>query len=207
MVTPPPLIDPWRSIDKATAGRVENRYATKVNPGKGTDGGCMWALYDGTISGLYGEVWADDLRRAVYKTSLRPGKYNSVDLVMELLQDKGKAGDAWVFRFSGGKWQCETPDRLKGKSVEDAMRESVKILVPGWYFFGVSASAGLHSLVIVLEKAQVGVKLYWLDQFTTAFDQPRRKGYATSSTDVTNSLDHSIAAVGKNRTRVWPLFR
>jgi hypothetical protein len=167
----------------------------------------MWALYDGAFSGLYGEVFAESLRKEVYKTSLKAGKYNSVDLVMELLMEKGKAGAPWVFQSKGGKYTCERPDKFKGKGIEESMIESVKILIEGWFFFGVSASQGYHSLVIALEKKNSGVRVLWLDQFTRAFDKLRSHAYKTASPVVTNTLDNTLLKIGKNKTRVWPLYR
>lgn len=201
------LLDPWRSFGKEAATRVETQYDTKVNPSKGTDGGCMWALYDGALSGLYGATWSETLRKEVYKTSQKPGKSNSVDLVMDILQEKGKAGNPWAFRFRGRKWQCQEPDRYTGKGVEEAMIESIKILFPSWFFFGVSVSGGYHSLIVAIQKKEAGSTVYWLDQFTRAFDKSRRRSYATASVDVTNRLDQTITKVGTNPTQVWPLFK
>lgn len=201
------LIDPWRSFGDDAASRVETQYDTKVDPSKGADGGCMWALYDGALSGLYGHGWAEAFRKEVYKTSLKPGKSNNVDLVMELLQDKGKAHAPWSFQFRGSKWQCESPDKFKGKEIEDSMTESTRILLPSWFFFGVSVSAGYHSLIVAVEKKAAGSTVYWLDQFTRAFDKQRRRSYATATVDVTNRLDQTITNVGTNRTRVWPLYK
>lgn len=201
------LVDPWRSFAKAAAERVETQYDTKVNPNKGADGGCMWALYDGALSGLYGPTWAEALRKEVYKTSLKPGKMNSVDLVMELLEDKGKAGSPWKFRSTGGKWKCVSPDKYKGKGVEEAIVESLKILLPSWFFFGLSASDGYHSVIVAVEKKQAGSTIYWLDQFTQAFDKTPRRVFATASTDVTHKLDQTITKIGKMPTRVWPLYK
>jgi len=201
------LIDPWRQFDEATALRVETLYKTKVDPDKGTGGGCMWAIYDGVLTGLYGEVFARTIRPEVYKTARKRGRETSVDLIMELMVQKGKAGDPWTFDWRKGRYRCESPQRYKDLSVEEALNASVKVLAPGWYFFGLSVSGGMHSVSLALERKTSGNRILWLDQFTSRFDRARRRAAWTNTPDVTHRLDQTMVKLGKADSRVWPFYK
>lgn len=206
-----------RTFSDAAARKAETLYANKVDPDKGAGGGCMWAMYDGALAALYGAEWAERFRKEVYRTSLEPGNMNNVDLVMELLEEKGKAGDPWRFAFSGGKWRCQDPSRYQGKNIEEAMLESLKGMNPGWFFFGVSVADGLHSLIVAVEYGIREQKVFWLDQFTKSFEHPRRKTYwGLNTSDVTKKLDSGISRLGaiarerfgdEGETQVWPLYK
>lgn len=124
---------------------------------------------------------------------------------MEMLHAQGRAGDPWKFRFKNKRWQCETPPAFAGKSIEEAILESVRTSPFGWYFYGASISGAYHSLVIGVDHRVSERKVYWLDQFSNGLTR-RRNAYATASVEVSGRLDQAVAKVGTNPTRLWPLY-
>jgi hypothetical protein len=206
---------PDRNFGTGVGDKIEKLYSDVVKPqhGANSQGGCMAAVYDGALSALYGEIYAKELWRTVYRTAKkldsakgRPeGSSNSVDLIMETLQKHGRAGDPWEFRFKAKKWSCESPKEFLGKGVEEAIGQRLNGDPEGWYFYGASVSGGYHSVVLGAHKQGAVRKIYWLDQFSKGLKN-RRSGYATPSTDVTGRLDNSLIKVGTNRTKLWPLY-
>jgi hypothetical protein len=101
--TAPP---PANVFDEETAKKVSDKYASDdVRPMNGGNarGGCMNAVYEG-LGQLFDGAYAGDLRKRVYKESVRlekldnarraargedpgaEGRYNSIDLVWKVLQ-------------------------------------------------------------------------------------------------------------------------
>jgi hypothetical protein len=206
---------PDRNFGTDIGDTVDTRYEDEVKPmnGENARGGCMAAVYNGALAALYGETYARQLWKDVYRTARRrerrkgksEGFYNTVDLIMELLQDAGRAGDPWVFRHTKGAWSCEEPKDYAGKGVEEAIKLSLVAAKDGWFFFGASVSGGYHSVILGVKVKDGARTIYWLDQFSKGLDG-RRSGYATGRTEVTGTLDTTLAAVGKARTRLWPLY-
>ena len=204
-----------RRFSSAIGAKVEKQYSDVVKPmhGSSSRGGCMTAVYNGAITALYGESFAKNLWKAVYRKSRKlekakkkpEGTYNSVDLIMEMLQGHGLAGDPWKFRYKNKKLQCESPNEYVGKGVEEAITESLRNSQAGWYFFGASVSGGYHSVVLGVRQQGNGQKIYWLDQYSKGL-QRRRGNYATARTEVTGKLDQTLMKVGTNRTKLWQLF-
>src|SRR5262249_46458529 len=152
--------------------------------GRNAQGGCMNAVYEG-LEVLYG--LGDDFRREVYTTSRAiekrhgwpEGTANSVDLIMETLQKRGLAGEEVQFHHRKGKWE---------PSVEKAVLDKVPPNVPGWYYFGMSASGGYHSVMLAVDNTAQPPRIYWMDQFSEGCSK-RRSNYVTDQPDVTNKLD------------------
>lgn len=206
---------PNRRFSNETGKKIDKLYIEVVKPmsGRNSRGGCMAAVYNGTLAALYGETFANKLWKAVYRKSVKldkarkkpSGTHNSVDLIMSLLQSHGLTEDPWVFRYKKKKFQCIVPKDYAGKGVEEAINENLKNAKEGWYFFGASVSGGYHSVVLGIKKSAAGIKIYWLDQFSKGLEN-RRNNYATSKTEVTGKLDKALRKVGKNRVKLWPLL-
>jgi hypothetical protein len=207
---------PDRRFADEVGDRIEDLYSDVVRPQHGGNarGGCMAAVYNGALSALYGDVYAKGLWKRVYreaqaadkKRGAAEGASNTVDRIMDTLRQDGRAGDPWVFKYTkSGSWECETPAALKGLGVEAAIGADLVAAGKGWYFYGASASAGYHSVVVGVHCTGTARKLYWLDQFSDGL-QSRRSGYATGTTEVTLKLDATLASVGTDRTRLWPLY-
>jgi hypothetical protein len=205
-----------REFDEETANQILVRYADVVKPMSGGDarGGCMAAVYNGIVSALYGETYAKDLWRRVYreakradtKSGLPEGTSNSVNRIMEILQTDGRAGEPWVFSLKAKKRQCTSPVDFRGLGVKDTIRNDLGPKINGWYYFyGISASSGYHSVGLEVDNTTANRKIYWLDQFTKNLSE-RRTGYLTATPDVTNNLDQVLLQVGEDQTRIWPLY-
>jgi hypothetical protein len=194
-----------RVFSNDTALAFSKKYESEdVRPlhGGNARGGCMNAVYEG-LEVLFG--LGDDFRREVYNKSRviekkhgwEDGAANSVDLIMETLQKKGLAGEGMQFRQKKGKWE---------PSVEKAILDKVPSNVPGWYFFGMSASGGYHSVMLAVDNTDQPPKIYWMDQFSEGCSA-RSSSYVTDQPEVTNKLDEAISKVGNATTTVWPLLR
>lgn len=194
-----------RVFSNDTALAFSKKYeSADVQPlhGGNARGGCMNAVYEG-LEVLYG--LGNDFRREVYKASRAiekkhgwpEGAANSVDLIMETLQKKGLAGEGMQFRQKKGKWE---------PSVEKAILDKVPQNVPGWYYFGMSASGGFHSVMLAVDNTDQPPRIYWMDQFSEGCSA-RSSSYVTDHPDVTNKLDEAISKVGNATTTVWPLLR
>jgi hypothetical protein len=194
-----------RVFSNDTALAFSKKYeSADVRPlhGGNARGGCMNAVYEG-LEVLYG--LGDDFRREVYKASramekkqgLSEGAANSVDLIMETLQKKGLAGEEMQFWHKKGKWE---------PSVEKAILDKVPSNVPGWYFFGMSASGGYHSVMLAVDNTDQPPKIYWMDQFSEGCSA-RSSSYVTDHPEVTNKLDEAISNIGNATTTVWPLLQ
>ena len=194
-----------RVFSNDTALAFSKKYESEdVRPlhGGNARGGCMNAVYEG-LEVLFG--LGDDFRREVYNKSRviekkhgwEDGAANSVDLIMETLQKKGLAGEGMQFRQKKGKWE---------PSVEQAILNKVPQNVPGWYFFGMSASGGYHSVMLAVDNTDQPPKIYWMDQFSEGCSA-RSSSYVTDHPEVTNKLDEAISKVGNATTTVWPLLR
>jgi hypothetical protein len=204
-----------RNFGNDVSDTIDKLYGGVVKPqhGASSRGGCMAAVYDGALSALYGATYTKELRRSVYKEAQKidrgngqpEGSSNTIDLVFESLRKDGRADDAWAFRYKEQKWQCESPAKFSGQSVEEAIARSLLGEPHGWYFFGVSVSAGYHSVVLAVHHQSTGRKVFWLDQFATGCKNSRRGGYATASGDVTGKVGQVLAKVGTKRTKLWPL--
>jgi|GEM_PF-4313533 len=194
-----------RVFSNDTALAFSNKYESEdVKPLHGTNarGGCMNAVYEG-LEVLFG--LGDEFRREVYNRSRaiekkhgwEQGTANSVDLIMETLQKKGLAGEKMEFRHKKGQWE---------PSVEKAILDQVPSDVPGWYYFGMSASGGYHSVMLAVDNTNQPPRIYWMDQFSEGC-HARSSDYVTDHPDVTGKLDEAISQVGNATTTVWPLLR
>lgn len=194
-----------RVFSNDTAVAFSKKYeSTDVRPlhGGNARGGCMNAVYEG-LEVLHG--LGNDFRREVYNKSRaiekkhgsEEGAANSVDLIMQTLRKKGLAEEGMQFHQRKGKWE---------PSVEKAILDKVPQNVPGWYFFGMSASGGYHSVMLAVDNTDQPPKIYWMDQFSEGCFA-RSGNYVTDNPDVTNKLDEAISKVGSATTTVWPLVR
>lgn len=205
-----------REFDADTAKRVLTQYSDVVKPMTGGDarGGCMAAIYNGIVTALYGDIYAKDLWRRVYREAAAAdkrrgqpeGTSNSVDRIMETLQSDGRADEPWVFSLRAKKWQCTSPAAFRGAEVKEAIRWDLAPKINGWYYFyGISASCGYHSVALEVDNTTETRRIYWLDQFTKSLSE-RRIGYVTATPDVTNTVDQVLLQVGEDQTTIWPLF-
>jgi len=70
----------------------------------------------------------------------------------------------------------------------------------GWYFFGVSVSAGCQSVILAIDNSNGGTpQIYWMDQSAKGF-----------SKNVTGKLDRELLGLepsyGYRETEVWLLI-
>jgi hypothetical protein len=194
---------------------IDRLYRNVVRPqhGGNSQGGCMLAVYNGAISALYGSEYAKGLLKDVQKQArkierdknLSEGSANDIDLVFETLRRDGKADAPWVFRFKQKTWICESPPEQAGRNVEDAIAHSVLGEPAGWYFFGVSVSGATHSVVFAVHHLKPGKEIFWLDQFSTGCQTPRRSSDFTPSAKVTGKVGAALLEVGEDPTKLWPL--
>src|SRR5262245_35580528 len=122
---------PERNFGTSVGDKIEKLYSDVVKPqhGQSARGGCMAAVYTGTLSALYGEMYAKELWKRVYRSALktdrakgqREGTSNTVDLIMETLRADGLAADPWEFRYKSSKWHCVSPQEFAGSGVEYAI--------------------------------------------------------------------------------------
>lgn len=69
-----------RTFDASAATKIEKQYSDFVRPmhGASSRGGCMAAVYNGTLKALYGDVYADALRKSVYREFLESEKRRGI---------------------------------------------------------------------------------------------------------------------------------
>lgn len=157
--------------------------------------GCMQAAYQclETIhpdKPKYKDEGRDSLRERVYDISEKQKKYNSVDLMMDVLQRDGLAGEPLEVTFDGKAWK--PPAEAELLKMFDPAR-------PGIYFFGISVAKGYHTVLLAVENTvgpdgKASQKIFWLDQ--------KSKGLTN---DVTGKLGAELDRYGKEPTRIWPL--
>jgi hypothetical protein len=206
---------PKREFDAKTAETIQARYSDVVKPLMGGDarGGCMAAIYDGLVTALYGDKYATELRRRVYKDAAAydkshhnaEGTSNSVDKIMEGLKKDGRAGEPWTFSLKKKKWHCISPAGFKDKGVAECINQDLNKAANAWYFYGISASCGYHSVALAVDNTSTPRTIYWLDQNSNGLSE-RRAGGFTATTDVTATLDQILLGVGENQTTMWPLY-
>lgn len=162
--------------------------------------GCMQAAYQclETIhpdKPKYKDEGRGSLRERVYDVSEKEKKYNSVDLVMDVLQRDGQAGEPAVVTFDSKLKDTKPPAEAELLKMLDPTR-------PGIYFFGVSVAKGYHTVLLAVENTvgpdgKASQKIFWLDQ--------NSKGLTN---DVTGKLGAEFGKHGKNPeqpSRIWPL--
>ena len=190
---------------KAEKEEAERRYRVVVREPE--DGmGCMAACYEGALEALYpGEARA--IRQEVYHRAEQKGAPlvekakrrgvtdpeelerirqipNTVDLIMETLRSKGKAGARVTTPYD---------------QVEATVLRMANPKFPGWYVFGFSVAAGYHTVILVLDTTSGSPQLFWMDQHTRGF-----------TNDVTGCLADEIKSRFPRRYRrrmsIWQLL-
>jgi hypothetical protein len=112
---------------------------------------------------------------------------------METLRTNGMAGNKITARYSSRKGVWEP-------AVEKIVLGMVDKNYLGWYFFGLSVSGGVHSVILVVDNSDgLTTKIYWMDQFSRGFTK-----------NVTGKLDKELKdwepSYGYESTIVWPLI-
>ena len=196
------------SPEQATA--FAEKYRTEVRPLPG--GGCMTAFYKG-VEALHTPEISKEIGKEVRTTARERGKQiakrrkitdrekikkiqqnqNSVDLILEIMQKNGMAGNKVTLKY----------DRRRKEwipKLEDTVLNMIRPEFLGWYFFGLSVSGGVHSVILVVDNLTGGSpQIYWMDQYAKGFTK-----------NVTGKVDQELKewepSYGYTDTRVWPLL-
>jgi hypothetical protein len=207
-----------RIFTSEKAATVAQKYKTKVKPLPG--GGCMTAVYEGGLAGLYTPSESTAVKNEVYAIAEQKGEVlvqkarksgitnkkelerirgipNDVDLIMETLRRSGKAGEKVVVRF---RFNEKTKKATWVPSVEKTVLEMIKPEFPGWYFFGLSLSGGYHSVILAVDNSDGRTaQIYWMDQYSRGFTK-----------NVTGGLEKEMADwkpdYGLTDSTLWPLL-
>jgi hypothetical protein len=134
----------------------------------------------------------------------------TIEKAMAQLRNAGFAKPAITFDFFDRR--NKTAGTLKPERLKLSVQQAVLDLSPTngcWYAYGLSIMDGYHSVLLLVDKAATGGKIYWLDQFSSDIDD-----------EVTTTLDQRITTktqgwwqavkdtknVGYNTpARIWPL--
>ena len=185
--------EPWPADIKQ---QVDRLYRDDVEPLPGGMG-CMQAAYQCLETIHPGQPKYEDdgrgsLREKVFDVSSKEKKFNSVDLMMEVLQREGRAGEpvSLTFDAKAGTWSPPAEAELL------KMFEGTK---QGVYFFGVSVHSGNHTVLLAVDNTPQAdgkphPRIFWLDQNTRGLTK-----------DVTGGLGAELASHGTSPTKIWPL--
>ena len=202
-----------KTFSSEVVERLGETYKSSVSPehGGSSRGGCMKAVYTG-LGVLFGDRYGfrGDFHKAFFRSvankekaqGLPEGRLNTIDRVFRALADEGIAFTEQKFTPSRDGWT--RADGNVVPSLEAELISQVSALPNGSHFFGVAASGAVHSLLLRLEMSADGVKVFWMDQFSSGFDAVRPGGFVRSP-DVTGNLDREIRELGSNATSVWLL--
>lgn len=187
---------PWPADIK---DKVHTLYKNHVKPVDGAMG-CMQAAYQclETIhpsKPKHGDAGRESLRERVYDVSQKDKRFNSVDLMMDVLQRDGQAGEPLTIVFDRKAKDWYPPVEAELGKMFDFKQEGV-------YFFGVSVAKGNHTVLLAVDNTpqtdgKPHPRIFWLDQHSGGLTK-----------DVTGTLGTELGRTWKDPAlpnRIWPL--